>query len=372
MLKRKKLIVLHVACMAVLTLSCHAQDNALSTSGKAFGLIFRDSIPMEVELFFEADGLPAFYRCHVNTPVCNDGLCRSLILDVYWDLLGNFNRFVVPEFPPLTKWDHLEFTQNDYRKLEEILKDKKSLLGTVKDVNALFDPNTKKISEKVDAVTGATHETIKNAVVPGAVYSSYTLWHLVNGEIPSAIQKYTGSYRGPALISKFLLSDNYHYHYNALDYLLSVGYEGHLGELIEMLEKSDPFVTRFAVSQFPQNLLDNEQFQLAVTKLMDHFDYRAQEMWLDRMVYVRVRGETLEQLTSNADRFSQYQLQQVLKLCDNNRSHLSDASIAQLGSLLLHDSEAVALGTYQILEKLAMENKQARKILRHYEKSQDI
>jgi hypothetical protein len=372
MLKRNILTILHMAYMLMLTLPGHTQDTVPSKSGMAFGLMFRDSIPMEVELVFDADGLPDHYHCQVNTPVCDDGLCRSLILDVYWDLLGNFNRFEVPEFPPLTKWDHLEFTREDYLKLEEILRNKNSVLGTVWDVNTLFDPDTKKISEKVDAVTGATRETIKNAVVPGAVYSSYTLWHIVNGEIPIAIQGYTESYRGPALISKFLLSDNYHYHYNALDYLLSEGYEGHLGELPRMLEKSDPFVARLAVSQFPQSWLDNGQFQLAVTKLMGRLDYRAQEIWLDRLVDVRVRGETLEQLTTDPDRFSQHQLQQVLKLCDDNRSRLSTASIARLGSLLQHHNEAVVQGTYRILEKHATENRNARKILRNHEKSQDI
>jgi hypothetical protein len=366
---RKSILLL--ACTVVWTLSFHARDTAGSASDKAFGLMFRDSIPIEVELVFDADGLPDLYRSHVNTPVCNDGLCRSLILDVYWDLLGNFARFEVPEFPPLTKWDHLEFTPEDYKRLEEILKDRNSVLGNVSDVNALFDPSTKKISETVDAVTGATRETIKNAVVPGAVYSSYTLWQVVNGEIPSSIRKYTESNRAPALISKFLLSDNYHYHYNALDYLLSEGYEGHFGELMEMLEKSDPFVTRLAVSQFPQSWMDEEDFQLAVTKLLGRFDYRAQEIWLDRMMDVRVMGETLDQLTADPDRFSRNQLQQVLNLCDNNRSRLSNASISQLGSLLQHDSEAVALSAYQILAKLATENKYARKILRSYEKSQD-
>ena len=149
----------HMACILLLTQPSFAQDTLLSGSGMAFSLMFRDSIPTEVELVFDKDGLPDFYRSHVNTPVCNDGLCRSLILDVYWDLLGNFSRFVVPEFPPLTKWDHLEFTLEDHRKLVEILKDKNSVLGSVKDVNTLFDPSTKKISETVDAVTGATRET---------------------------------------------------------------------------------------------------------------------------------------------------------------------------------------------------------------------
>ncbi len=123
-------------------------EPAPTASRTAFCLMFRDSIPLDVELVFDTAGLPDFYFCHVNTPVCNDGLCRAMVLDVYWDLLGNFTHFEVPEFPPLTKWDHLEFTPEDYRKLAEILKDRESILGTVKDVNALFDPATKRYPKR--------------------------------------------------------------------------------------------------------------------------------------------------------------------------------------------------------------------------------
>jgi len=365
-------VILFMACIVMFFLSCYAQESVLSKSGEAFTLTFRDTIPMELDLAFDTDGLPDFYQCHVNTPVCNDGLCRSLILDVYWDLLGNFTRFEVPEYPPLTKWDHLEFTEEDYLKLGEVLRDKNSILGTVKDVNTLFDPSTKKISETVDATTGATRETIKNAVVPGAVYSSYTLWQVVNGEIPSHIQQYTLNYTGPELISKFLLSENYHYHYEALDFLISTGYEGHLPELIEMLNKGEPFVIRMAVRWFPTAWLEDEQFQLAVTEMIDQFDYRAQETWLERMMDVKVRGATLDYLTGHPERFSQYQLHQILKLCDKNRSMLSQTSVAQLEPLLHHDSPVIAQGAFQIFEKLATDNKNARKILKHYEKNQEI
>jgi hypothetical protein len=139
-----------------------------------------------------------------------------------------------------------------------------------------------------------------------------------------------------------------------------------------MLNMSDPFVTRMAVSQFPQSWLDNEQFQLAVTGVIDHFDYRAQEIWMDRMMDVQVRGGTLEQLTGNTERFSQYQLQQVIRLCDKNRSRLSNESISQLEHLLQHESDIIAQVTYKLFEKLATDDKNARKILRDYEKSQDI
>jgi hypothetical protein len=357
--------------LVMLSLSSPAQEKDLSGSGRAFSLMFRDSIPMEVELVLDHTGLPDHYRCHVTTPVCDDGLCRPLILDVYWDLLGNFTGLEVPGSLPLTKWDHLEFTTEDYLKLEEILGDKNSLLGRVTDVNALFDPATKKISEKVDAVTGATLETVKNAVVPGAVYSSYTLWHIVNGEISNVIRQRTGSCTGPDLINKFLLSDHYPYHYEALDYLIRTGYKDHLPGLVRMLEKCQPFVARKAMGLFPGSWVGEERFQLAITQIMSHFNYRAQELWLNRLMEVRVHPGTLETLTRDNERFSQVQLQQVLELCDKNRSGLSHASIDRLALLLQHDHASVAEGTYRIFEKLAEQNKYARKILKDYERSQD-
>ena len=357
--------------LVMLSMSSPAQDKQLSRPGREFNLIFRDSIPMKVELVLDQDGLPDYYRCHVNAPVCDDGLCRPLILDVCWDLLGNFTGFEVPGSLPLTKWDHLEFTREDYLKLEEILGDKNSLLGTVTDVNALFDPVTKKISEKVDAVTGATLETVKNAVVPGAVYSSYTLWHIVNGEIPTAIRQRTGSCPGPDLIDKFLSSDHYPYHYEALEYLVRTGYEGHLTGLVRMMENCQPFVARKAVEMFPTDWVGAERFQQAITEIMCHLDYRAQELWLNRLMEVQVHPGTLETLTRGNERFSQVQLQRILELCDKNRSGLNRATLDRLALLLQHDCVPIAEETYRIFEKLAAQNKYARKILKDYEKSQD-
>lgn len=44
---------------------------------------------------------------------------------------------------------------------------------------------------KIDGLTAATAKEIKSVVVDGALYSTYTLWHLVHGNIKQQIQKYT-------------------------------------------------------------------------------------------------------------------------------------------------------------------------------------
>ena len=156
------------------------------------------------------------------------------VIDMYWDLLGNFTSYTLPPDKPLTKFDHEEFTQEDYQKLNSILADQRSLLGKYK-VEDLIDRHTQKVSEKVDAVTGATKKTVQNAVVGGAVYSSYTLWHLANGEISEKIEQHTRKLVADTLIRKMISSNNYHYQYFALDHIASSQYERYRPEILSLL-----------------------------------------------------------------------------------------------------------------------------------------
>jgi hypothetical protein len=173
------------------------------------------------------------------------------------------------------------------------------------------------------------------------------------------------------MVRKFLLSDDYHYHYEALDYLIANGYEEYLTELVHMLNHAGPFVTRRAVRLFPQAWLEDEPFQSAVTAAMVRFDYRAQEIWMERMMGVRVYGSALDELTGDLTGFSQQQLQEVLILCEKNRNGLSVASLDRLGELLQHENEEIASQCHGLLKKLAKENRNAKKILRHYEKNKE-
>ena len=124
-----------------------------------FTVYSKDSIPWQIDLICDSAGVPDSYYSDLKTPVCEDSLCRVVFIDLYWDVLGNFMKYEVPPDMPLTKFDHLEFTPEDYQKLNEILADKQSLLGRYK-AEDLIDKNTKRVSETVDAVTGATKTTV--------------------------------------------------------------------------------------------------------------------------------------------------------------------------------------------------------------------
>jgi hypothetical protein len=107
-----------------------------------------------------------------------------MVIDVYWDLLGNFLRYELPAGESLTKLDHQELTAGDHEQLQKILSDKGSILRDYPAEDLIDRRIVKSTDKKVDAVTSATRVDVKAAVVPGAVYSTYVLWYIVNGPTP--------------------------------------------------------------------------------------------------------------------------------------------------------------------------------------------
>ena len=88
----------------------------------------KSAIPDSMMLCTDSVHVPVGYQAVVNMEVCDDTLCARLILNLHWDLAGNYSGFdTLPGFP-LTKFDHRKFNGEDYRKLDQILNDKNSAL----------------------------------------------------------------------------------------------------------------------------------------------------------------------------------------------------------------------------------------------------
>jgi hypothetical protein len=139
------------------------------------------AIDFRVELILDADGFPLEYRLPLFTGVCLDGQCNPLQADLFWDALGNYTR-LEDDDALLTKGDHKPFTDSDYDRLDQILKDRWSILGTHPLDYFLVKPADRSKLE-VDGITAATPLSVKDAVVDQAAYTSWALWHWVNGSI---------------------------------------------------------------------------------------------------------------------------------------------------------------------------------------------
>ncbi|MEQ9441347.1 MAG: hypothetical protein RIG62_20045 [Cyclobacteriaceae bacterium] len=318
-----------------------------------------DSIRIDVNMLYDKQGFPEAYFCHVKTPVCKEGLCHLLVVDLYWDLLGNFKRYELPPTAPLTKFDHEEFSEADYAKLDKILADKRSLLGE-NAVEDLVDGSSERVSQEVDAVTGATVKAVENTVVSGAVYSTYALWHLVNGEIAARIPGHTDSLFDQSLLEHFLASDNYRYHYYALDALTEKQYATYMPQLMQIIDRGSIFVARYALNKIPDAIYADPQWQLVITEQFPKADFTTQQLLLKRLQSVPVSGESLSILAQQLDQLSEQQLQGVLRLMIDNQASLREDAVDQIVQLVHHANPIYAEQAYKALQQLSVTHEQEK------------
>jgi hypothetical protein len=174
--------------------------------------IIMDSMGNKIYLAY-ADGKPAYYYSNIFTPVCNTGECLPVYVNIYWNLAGRYLKFDRPPGQILTKLDHVPFTDEDYLLLDEILRGPDPRFDDMvkhsspnpgsqgdearRENNSEASPapeiNTKKFVTKyemVDGITGATAIQHRAKFVPGALYTTYTIWGLAN-DCQSKMMEYT-------------------------------------------------------------------------------------------------------------------------------------------------------------------------------------
>lgn len=212
-----------------------------------------------------------YYYASLNTTVCNDTLCQLVLLKLYWDLAGNYTRFDTLPGMPLTKNDHITFTSPDYEKLHASLKDHNSILGS-KAEDELLDQYRTRYSGKIDAVTGATAMELKDAVVEGALYSTYTLWHLANGDIKQKIQDHTLAHYNPAIEKQLLGSSNPMAVLMGLKFLDEKDYMNRFDQIIDIMKSGSPLVNFYIAKKLPQEVFAIKNNRKSIEKIWHQLD----------------------------------------------------------------------------------------------------
>lgn len=211
----------------------------------------------------DAQGQAQLFYADVLTPVCIDGICKPVFIELYWDLTGDYAGYGVYENEPLTKFDHEEFLRQDHEKLNRLLSDNNSVLRR-KELSDLFDEQpaaVKKIEfqgEELDAVSGATKKEIKESIVEGALYSCYTLWHLIHGNATREMEQYLDSIYTESLESRFLFSDHSPYNYYALKAMQAEDFEKYPDRIAAIFETAKPLTRTYILKKMPKGMLRSE------------------------------------------------------------------------------------------------------------------
>lgn len=225
--------------------------------------------------------IPVGYESTLNMPVCDDKLCANVVLKINWDLAGNYVSFDTITGKPLTKFDHKRFTDTDYQRLNQILKDRNSILRTL-EKNDLVDKSIQLKATTVDAVTGATPSTIKKAVVEGAVYSSYTLWHLIYGFIGDSMRANTRRIYSDLIAQQLLKSSNFETQLFALKQWSKASFETHSDLLFQVIRQSVPLIRASVINKMPLPFPNEEKNQKFVS-LFPELDAYSKGIFLDRI-----------------------------------------------------------------------------------------
>ena len=231
------------------------------------------------------NNVPVGYQATLNMAVCDDKLCANVFLKMDWDLAGSFVGFDTLPGKPLTKFDHKRFTDGDYKKLDQILKDRNSMLRVLSK-NELVDKSVVVKSAMVDAVTGATPATVKKAVVDGAVYSSYALWHMANGAVRDSIRAFTLRNYSGEIVFCLIDSGNFETQIFALKQFSANDFLQQFDRLLLVMSKSSPVVSAYIISKFPLVSLNRNQ-QVKFVEVVSGLDGYSKSIFIDHIIAER-------------------------------------------------------------------------------------
>lgn len=264
--------------MVMLAGTIWLQERPATTADPAFQYLTNDSMLLDVYETFDPAGVLSGYRAHVLSPVCEDGKCYEAELDFFWDRLGHFTHFEIDPAKPLTKLDHVPFSTDDYRKLDSILLTQSPSFIHLRRSELVVDPG-----KDLDGVTGATVKAIKKDMVPGAIYTCYTLWHIANGGITFKIQEYTRQQLQPALIEKMLDAADAREHAFLLEHLDRPYFSQFLEPLLQLADRYDAFFAARLGDQLPEELFTKPEVQQFFRQHFTRLDYLAQRNWMAKL-----------------------------------------------------------------------------------------
>ena len=293
-----------------------SQITAFSANGKtdcrqAFLFKFHGNVDTDtIKICADSLAHKTFYEANLNMAICDDKLCAILVLKMYWDLAGNYARFDTLPGKPLTKFDHKRFSDTDYQKLDMILADGNSMLRVLQKED-LVDKSIQVKATTVDAVTGATPETIRNAVVEGAVYSSFSLWHYTNDSIKDLIRDHTKSIYSEEIASQMLNSRNYETQLYALKQLSSKEYSMNFDALCEVMHKSIPMVKAYIITKLPLPFEAKEQNRKLAAVFPD-LDSYSKSVMLNRITGDPELTKIFSPLMLNIKSLNNRQMEQLL------------------------------------------------------------
>ncbi|WP_236974635.1 hypothetical protein [Membranihabitans maritimus] len=346
MLSKLSILILFLFCRFYLFYSGEPEHRPLkivdgwdlsevSSEESAFSLVDDSTlIEYNVVRLHDEEELPQAYMSEIVTPVCDDTLCALMNIRVYWNLLGNYIGYDTISGKPLTKNDHIEFEEEDYVKLHKLLVDDNSIIKR-KEKKELFDQEKTRVSEVVDAVTGATAKEVKEAVVDGALYSCYTLYHIVHGPLSDSIQSDMESHYNISLQEKLLGSLHSDYQLYALKRLDEAEFMTYQNRIMDLIRGAIPLNRLYIMKKMPSEMWAERSTQETISGYYSQLEVNSQSYFLRKLEELGdIDGKCLLNLSGNVESMSRNQLKSYIRILSNNEERITQEVLQQINLAL--------------------------------------
>lgn len=345
------------------TSSFHSSVEVLDNSPEFFVLDWKEGtnlFPKKTNFFIEVDSMgkqevvvllnknqePVLYASEISTPVCADGECKLMNIKLYWTLLGEYAGFDRYSDLPLTKHDHDEFKVEDYQKLHELLIDDKSILGR-RSIDRLVEKPKMRTVNGVDAVAGATIARVKESVVSGALYSCYTAWKLVHGDIREQLKAHSLSVLNKNMLVEMLFSNNEDYHLFALGELTNAQYVEYYAQIAEVFRESTPLVRSIIAKSLIGKFRNTPYLQKPFWDAFDAIDVGSRSTLINYLD--EAPGYVSDLLSSKLGRMSKNQLKGFLRYISEKEA-ISSKVQGNLEKFAISENETYAYLAKNFLE----------------------
>lgn len=285
--------------------------------------------PFQLDLISEA-GQPLFYSSSIRTTVCDDEVCEIMHVQLFWDLTGNYVGYDTIPGHALTKFDHEPFISEDYVKLHELLSNEGSILK-FKTKEELIDKQKVKASDVVDGTTGATALEIREEVVEGALYTSYTIWHIAyKGDIKNMLTQQTGEIYNEALKEQFLNSDRSGYQLFAIERFTEEDFMAQRAFLLKSMKEGIPLLRKFILNDMPRKLWQEQEMQSQLCGIFSDLDVNSKTLLLAKLNDSdQIHSKSLQVLSGEIRKMNKNQLISFLSVL-NRQGKLEDTTLSNL------------------------------------------
>lgn len=343
--------------------------NTLEQQEIAFNYLTSDSVLLDVQYHYDSIGSWVGYTSHIKTPVCEDQLCYDVELEFYWDLIGNFSHFLVDSNKPLTKQDHIPFNDADYNRLNRILSTKSPSFIHLRRSELVISPENADPSN-IDGNTGATAKEVKKDMVPGAVYTCYTLWHIANGGIEFRIQEHTKQKLDEDVIRQLLNTDQIGAHYFLIENVGSEYFELFINDFMELAQEYDPYFTGRIIDRIPMHLLQNFTVQEFFLRQFHSLEFSSKNTLIAKLEgNTNLSESALKFLMEHIRQTNPEQNDQIIRIVYDNADSDKIEMIKEMIEMIDERQIVLSPASYELLISLGDQFASLKSTIREFKKN---